>query len=174
MLAIIETERLVIGKFGLADAPFILELLNSPNWLQYIGDRDIKNLARAEQYLLDGPIKSYATYGFGLYLIKLKDTDTPIGMCGLIKRDYLEDVDIGYALLPQYGGKGYGYESALATANYAFSHLQLLKLVAITDLLNDKSVKLLKKMGFVFKEKIRVETNELMLFYKNTDVANNI
>jgi len=166
-LVVIETERLVLCKFALNDAPFIFDLLNSPKWLQYIGDRGIKSFSDAQDYLVNGPLKSYANYGFGLYLIKLKDAGTPIGMCGLIKRDYLEDIDIGYALLPQYEGKGYAYEIALATTTYASNKLHLLKLAAITNFDNEGSVKLLKKMGFIFKETIMVDTKELMLFYKD-------
>jgi len=166
-LVVIETERLVLRKFAVTDASFIFELLNSPKWLQYIGDRGIKSVSDAQDYLVNGPLKSYATYGFGLYLINLQNAGTPIGMCGLIKRNYLEDVDIGYALLPQYEGNGYAYEIASATAAYAFNELQLLKLAAITDLHNERSVKLLEKMGFIFKEKITVKTEELMLFYKD-------
>ncbi len=169
-MVILETERLVLREFTLTDAPFILTLVNSPKWLQYIGDRGIKSIPDAENYLQNGPIKSYANNGFGLYLAKLKDTDAPIGMCGLIKREYLENVDIGYALLPEYEGKGYAYESALATVQYASKKLTASKLAAITDPENERSVKLLEKMGFVFKETITFDNNELLLFIKDSEL----
>lgn len=164
MSVILETERLILRKFTIKDAPFIAALMNSPTWLQFIGDREIKTLAHAQSYLLNGPIMAYTAYGFGLYLAELKDTKTPIGMCGLVKRDYLEHLDIGYALLPAFEGKGYGFEIASATVTYAFETLHLQHLAAITTEENRRSVKLLNKLGFVFKEVINVEGKELMLY----------
>ncbi len=102
------------------DSQFIFELLNSPTWLKYIGDRDIKNLDDAQNYIINGPIKSYEIHGFGLYKVALKNNDTPIGICGLLKREGLEDNDIGFAFLPEYEEKGYAYESAKAILDDAF------------------------------------------------------
>jgi RimJ/RimL family protein N-acetyltransferase len=166
MPVILETERLVLRKFNINDAPFIVELLNTPTWLQFIGDRGIRTLAHAQSYLINGPLLGYATYGFGLYMVELKETKAPIGMCGLVKRAYLDDLDLGYALLPQFEGKGYAYEIAMATVNYAFTQLHLLRLAAITLETNKRSVQLLQRMGFIFKETIEVEKEELMLFVK--------
>lgn len=167
MSVILETERLTLRKFIKTDAPFILELLNTPTWLQYIGNRGIQSLADAESYLLNGPMLSYTVYGFGLYLVALKDSQTPIGMCGLLKRNYLDHMDIGYALLPQHEGQGYAYEIASATVNYAFSNLHLLHLAAITDTGNVRSVKLLEKLGFKLKELITIENKDLNLFIRD-------
>ena len=113
-MVLLETERLIIQQFTLADAPFILELLNTTSWIKYIGDRKIRTLEDAEKYLLNGPIKNQETIALGLSLVKTKNENISIGMCGLIKRENLKDADIGFAFLPQYEGKGYAFESASA------------------------------------------------------------
>ncbi|MEP7146490.1 MAG: GNAT family N-acetyltransferase, partial [bacterium] len=91
---ILETERLVLCKFTSDDSEFILNLLNTPGWMKYIGDKGIKNLEDAQDYIRSVPLRSYDKYGFGLYLVKDKNDNTPLGMCGLIKREELEDVDL--------------------------------------------------------------------------------
>ena len=160
-----ETDRLVINNLHITDAPFILELVNTPGWLQYIGDRGIKNIRDAENYITNGPMASYAKNGFGLYLVTLKSTATSIGICGIIKRDTLEHEDIGFALLPQYTGKGYAFEAAYAVLQYAREKLGLKKIAAITLEANYKSVNLLIKLGFVFERMISSPDKEaLMLF----------
>jgi ribosomal-protein-alanine N-acetyltransferase len=171
MPVILETERLRLRTFTIADAAFVLALLNTPSWLQYIGDRGIKTLEQAQSYLANGPIMSYATQGFGLYLVELKDSDTAIGMCGLLKRDYLEYMDIGYALLPAYEGNGYAIEIVATTMNYAFTELHLMHLTAITNTNNLRSIKILNKLGFQLKEIITIEDRELNLFIKDAQKA---
>ena len=109
-MTVIETERLVLRHLSTEDAGFILELLNEPSFIRNIGDRGVRTIEGANTYILNGPVASYARNGFGLYLVKLKETDESIGMCGLIKRDTLDDVDIGYALLPRFWSKGYAVE----------------------------------------------------------------
>ena len=113
-MKILETERLLLRQFSLADAELILELLNEPSFIRNIGNRGVRTLADARSYILNGPVASYAKNGFGLYLVVLKQTNESIGMCGLIKRDTLEDVDIGYAFLPRFWARGYAVESARA------------------------------------------------------------
>src|SRR5215213_5568163 len=127
---ILETERLSLREFTLVDAKFIVELLNSPGWLQFIGDRYVKTEEKAESYLQNGPIKSYHENGFGLSMVELKENRTAIGMCGIIKRDSLETPDIGFAFLPQYEGKGYAFEIADATLSYAKNNLAIAKISA--------------------------------------------
>ena len=163
---IIETERLILGKFTLKDAPFMLELLNTPDWLRFIGDRNVYTIEQTEQYLLNGYLKSYETHGFGFYAVMLKETEELIGMCGLIKRDILEDVDIGFAFLPQFTGKGYGFEAAAATLHYALNTLKLNKIIAIVDPENVASIALIKKIGLRFEKMIHLSHKdiELMLF----------
>ena len=112
-MIILATERLFLREFNTGDAGFILELLNNPSWIKYIGDKNIRHVNDAQNYILNGPIKSYQTHGFGLYLVAVKEKEKPIGMCGLIKRDGLENVDIGFALMPEYAGNGYAFSSYL-------------------------------------------------------------
>lgn len=163
---ILDTERLSLRQFNTDDADFILVLLNNPTWLLYIGDRNVKTVDDARHYLISGPIKSYHTNGFGLSLVSLKDNGTPIGMCGLIRRNGLEDVDIGFALLPQYAGKGYAYEIAAATMEYGKKKLGIEKIVAITSEDNTHSIKLLNKVGLHFERMVSMasDNEELMLF----------
>ncbi len=165
-MLIAETDRLVIRKFIIDDAPFIVELLNTAGWLQFIGDRKVKTINDAENYLLKGPIQSYVDNGFGLYMVELKKGTLPIGMCGLIKRQFLRDPDIGFAFLPEQSGKGYGYESALAVLNFAKEKIGLRKILGITSPENNVSINLLKKLNLQFEKMITFpnEIEESMLF----------
>ena len=162
---ILSTERLQLREFNLADATFIIELVNSPKWLEFIGDRNITNIADAENYLNTGPINSYKENGFGLWHVALRQTNEPIGMCGLLKRDTLEHVDIGFAFLPQYVGQGYGTEIAQATLRYANSELRIGKVVAITDKKNIASQKLLNNIGLYFEKCIQSPEGETLSLF---------
>jgi len=164
-----ETERLHIRRFDTGDAPFILALLNTPGWLQFIGDKHIHTLNDAENYIISGPVKSYKKYGFGLYLVSLKSNGEAIGMCGLIQRAELQDIDIGFAFLPEHNGRGYAMESVQAMVAYAKTNLNLSKLLAITLPENSSCIRLLKKAGMQFEHNIRfpAENEELMLFSIN-------
>lgn len=167
MASIFETERLLIREFNIDDVEFIITLLNTPTWLQFIGDRGVKNIEDAKNYLINGPMKSYRENGFGLSMVEMKDGSVPIGMCGLIKRDSLDDIDIGFAMLPQYAGNGYGYEAASATMDHAKKTIGLNRVVAITVIDNIYSIGMLKKLGMQFEKMIRLdEEKELMLFSK--------
>ncbi|CAN5789336.1 GNAT family N-acetyltransferase [soil metagenome] len=171
-MKLFETERLLLREFDTSDAAFILTLVNNATWLQFIGDRNIKTTSDAVYYLVNGPMKSYYQHGFGLSMIELKEGNIPIGMCGLIKREGLKDVDIGFALLPEFGGKGYAYEIAAATMQHAKETLGIKKVVAITSADNLHSIKLLKKIGLGFEKMVRVGKEELMLFSENNIPAN--
>ena len=157
-------EHIYLSRFTGADAAFILELLNTPGWMQQIGDRGIKNEGDALVYIRNGPCSSYEKNGFGLMAVRLSQNDTPIGMCGLIKRDTLDHADLGFALLPEYEGKGYAYEAAKVTLQEA-SSLGMQKLLAITLPTNQRSVSLLKRMGFILEKMIVMPggDEELML-----------
>lgn len=144
---ILETERQILRQFTIEDTAFIVELLNSPGWLQFIGDRNVKNKEQAVAYLENGPLKSYAQNGFGLYLVERKKDVKPIGMCGIIRRDNLDTPDIGFAFLPAFNGNGYAYEIASATLCHAKEQLRLSKISAITLPENTRSIKLLEKIG---------------------------
>ncbi len=150
----VDTERLIIGKFSVDDAAFVLELLNTPAWLEFIGDRNVLTLDDAKQYILTGPLTSYERFGFGPYVVKLKTSNVPIGLCGLYKRDALNDIDIGFAFLPVYAGKGYGYEAASVVLAYAITTLGLTRITGITKLTNQNSIRLLEKLGLRFEKKI--------------------
>jgi RimJ/RimL family protein N-acetyltransferase len=166
MKLILETERLYARRFELTDTAFILRLLNTPGWLQFIGDRKVYNEEEAKNYLLNIPIKSYKENGFGLCLVALKINHEPIGMCGLIKRESLHGVDIGFAFLPEFTGKGYAFEITAATVLYAKQTLQLPVVLAIVFPNNLKSIKLLKKIGMRFQKQITLPTDSVpvMLF----------
>jgi RimJ/RimL family protein N-acetyltransferase len=113
-LNVIETERLLLRKLSLDDAGFIVELLNEPSFLQFIGDKGVRSLDDARAYIQQGPMAMYEQHGFGLFLTALKEGNEPIGMCGLIKRESLPDVDIGFAFLPAFWSRGYALEAATA------------------------------------------------------------
>ncbi|GAB3898742.1 GNAT family N-acetyltransferase [Spirosoma agri] len=162
----IETDRLLIQKFTVDDAPFMLELLNTPAWLTFIGDRNVRTLDEARQYILNGALKSYEQFGFGSYVVKLKTNGTSIGLCGLFKRDTLDDVDIGFGFLPDYARSGYGYESASAVMAYATNTLGLTRITGLTSAMNQNSIRLLEKLGLRFEKKImfRSDGTETLLF----------
>ena len=155
-MKILETERLAFRRLTLDDAEFVLQLVNEPAWLRFIGDKGIKTLDDARHYLLKGPLEMYAQFGFGLWLVELKDEGVPIGMCGLIKREALEDVDIGFAFLPAHWRKGYALESVSAALAYGKEFFGLRRVVAITSLDNDASGRLLEKLGFRFERTTRL------------------
>jgi RimJ/RimL family protein N-acetyltransferase len=161
-----ETKRLILRWLSIDDAAFILNLLNEPSWLRFIGDRGVRTLEDAKNYILTGPMDMYSRLGFGLYLTELKDERIPIGICGLIKRDSLEDVDIGFALLSTFQSKGYGYEAASATMTYGIEQLGLKRIVAITSMDNHDSSKLLEKIGMKFEGNILLpnDPEELKLY----------
>lgn len=146
----LETERLTLREVSTDDADFILRLLNEPSFLRFIGDKGVRNLQDARQYILNGPIASYNQNGFGLYLVVLKSMNRSIGMCGLIKRETLADVDIGFAFLPEFWNKGYALESATAVFSYGKNVLKLPRIVAITNKDNVTSGKLLERLGLHF------------------------
>jgi RimJ/RimL family protein N-acetyltransferase len=148
------------------DAEFILELLNEPSFLRFIGDKGVRTLDDARNYILNGPVDMYNRLGFGLYLTELKEGAVPIGICGLIKRDSLEDVDIGFAFLPKFWSKGYAYEAANAVMTYGKTVLGINRIVAITSPDNYASGRLLEKLGLRFERMIHLSQDaaEVRLF----------
>lgn len=143
-----ETERLRLRWFNAGDSAFILQLLNEPSWIQFIGDKGIKTPEDALRYLENGPIAMYKRMGFGLYAVESKALGELIGMCGLIKRETLEDVDLGFAFLPAFWRNGYAFEAASAVMSYGRSTLGLERIVAILSQENHRSSRLLEKLGF--------------------------
>jgi RimJ/RimL family protein N-acetyltransferase len=165
-LKILETERLVLRWMSTDDAEFILQLLNEPSWLHFIGDRGVRTLEDARTYIVKGPVEMYTRLGFGLYVVELKESGIPIGICGLVKREFLDNVDIGFAFLPTYWAKGYAYESASAVMSYGTGVLGLKRIVAITSPDNRSSVRLLEKLGLRYEHIVKYpdDDQELMLF----------
>jgi RimJ/RimL family protein N-acetyltransferase len=159
-MTVLETDRLSLHKFVIEDAPFIYKLVNDPSWLRFIGDRGVHSLEDAQKYILNGPVSSYERFGFGLYLAKTKRNELPIGMCGLIKRDFMEDVDIGYAFLPEFWGLGYAQEAAAAVMEHGKRDFGLKRIVAVVSPGNVSSIKLLKKLGFKFEKMVRFPGDE--------------
>jgi RimJ/RimL family protein N-acetyltransferase len=145
-MRILETDRLILRWAEGKDAAFIFTLLNEPGWLNYIGDKGIRTLEDAGNYIHNGPRAMYEREGFGLFVTELKESHTPIGLCGLIKRVGLEDVDIGFAFLSDYQSQGYAYEAASGTLEFA-KDLGLKRIVAITTKDNHSSSRLLEKLG---------------------------
>lgn len=167
-MSIAETNRLIISKFTLKDAPFFLELTNSPNWVKYIGDRNLRTVKDAEEYIKNGTLKSYSDFEFGFYKLQLKEEGLKsIGTCGLIKRETLDNVDIGFAMLPDYEGKGFGYESSVEILKLA-KKFNLKRISAITLPINKNSIKLIEKLGLTFEKKVKPfeGDEELLLFVK--------
>ncbi|WP_318515241.1 GNAT family N-acetyltransferase [Photobacterium leiognathi] len=148
MNIVCETESLVIRKFELTDTDFIIRLLNEESFIRYIADKNVRTNDDAIRYLTQGPIASYNTHGFGLNMVIWKSTNTPIGMCGLLKRDELDLPDLGYAFLSQYCGKGYAFEAAEAVISDEMKRYELTKIQAVTYPDNIASNKLLEKLGF--------------------------
>ena len=150
-MLVLETERLLLRPLTTDDAPFILTLLNEPSFLRFIGDKKVRNLEDARQYILTGPMASYERHGLGLLAVELKASQTPIGMCGLLKREELPDPDIGFAYLPAFWGQGFAFEAAKAVMNDARESLKLNRILAIVNPDNDASIKLLERLGLKFE-----------------------
>jgi RimJ/RimL family protein N-acetyltransferase len=163
-MQIAETERLILRYFTPGDAAFILELVNEPGWKRFIGDRGINTLDDAGKYIETALLASYAKHGFGLYAVELKDERTLVGMCGLLKRDTLDDVDLGFALLSRFEGRGYAREAANESLRYAREQLGLRRVVAITTRDNDRSGRLLELTGMTFEGPISLSGETLKLF----------
>ena len=158
-----QTERLIMRSMAERDADFILELLNDPSFIRYIGDRKVRNLEGAQAYITNGPVASYAQNGFGLYLVELKESGESMGMCGLIRRNTLKDVDIGYAFLPKFWSRGYAFEATGEMKRYAREELQIKRLVAVVDPENPASIRLLEKLGMKFEKMVRLSPDDIEL-----------
>jgi RimJ/RimL family protein N-acetyltransferase len=164
---VLETDRLRLRWLSAVDdAAFILRLLNDESFLRYIGDRGVRTLEDAERYIADGPVDSYAQNGFGLYCVDLVETGEATGICGLVKRPSLADPDIGFALLPEFRAKGLALEAARAVLEHAHVELGLRRILAIVAPGNERSERLLLKLGMRYECRIRMndEKTPLQLF----------
>ena len=164
MKIVLQTDRLNLREYTIEDAPFLLRLVNDPAWLLHIGDRKVYTVEDAERYLQDGSMKSYQDHGFGFWKVENKENGEVMGSAGLAKRDYLEDVDLGFAFLPEYRTQGYALEAATSIIDFAKKSLGLKNLVAITSQDNIPSINLLAKLGFRFENKFLLDGEELNLY----------
>ena len=160
------TDRLLINRITLDDADFILKLMNDKDWIKNIGDRGIRTIEEAKEYIRTRFLKTYNEAGFGFYSLILKDTQQIIGIAGLVDREGIDDIDIGYGMLPEFRGKGYAFEATKAVFEYGYKDLKLDKIVAIVNPDNPGSIKLLSKLGLKFEKMIRLPDEEIdiMLF----------
>jgi ribosomal-protein-alanine N-acetyltransferase len=165
-VTVLETDRLRLRRLTHDDAAFMLRLLNEPSFIRNIGDRGVRTLDEARAYISNGPVASYEKHGFGMLLVELKDAGEPAGICGLLKRDALDDADLGYALLPEFWSKGYALEAASAVVADARERLGLRRVAAIVDSGNQSSIRLLERIGFKYECMIRLSDDapELKLF----------
>jgi [ribosomal protein S5]-alanine N-acetyltransferase len=165
-VVVLETERLVLRRLELADSEFILELLNDPSFLRFIGDKGVRTRDDAQEYIRSGPMASYERFGFGLFLAARREDGVALGICGLLKRESLPDVDVGFAFLPRYWSNGYAFESASAVLSYGKKTFGLTRIVAITSPDNTASIRVLERLGMSFESMIRLEGDgpEVRLF----------
>jgi RimJ/RimL family protein N-acetyltransferase len=167
---ILETERLILRRLLKSDGEFMLDLLNQPSFIKYIGDRNVRTIAEAEDYIESRFTKSYVDNGFGLYLVELKTENsqvkTSVGICGFVKRDTLPDADIGFAFLPQFEKQGYALESAKASMDYGEKILNFKRVLAITTQDNENSQRLLEKLNFKFESLIAMANNEVLKLFE--------
>lgn len=159
-LPVLETERLVLRRLTTDDAQFMLELLNDPAFIEHIGDKGVRTVADAQAYLLSGPIASYGQFGYGLYRVELRESGERIGMCGLLKRESLPDTDIGFAYLPRFRSQGYALEAAAAVLDYARRTVGLKRILAIVSPANERSIRLLEKLGLSFERMVQMSADE--------------
>lgn len=145
---LLQSERLTLRLISQDAAAFMLTLVNTPGWLQFVGDRNVHNEIAAKRFIQTWALDRYKTFGYGPYMMQLKDTQELIGICGLFKRDYLEFPDLGFAVMPDYSSKGLAQEASKAVIQYAFEELKIPKLYAITSQKNVNSAKLLTRLGF--------------------------
>jgi ribosomal-protein-alanine N-acetyltransferase len=164
---VIETERLVLRPLSTEDAWFILELVNDPSFLENIGDRHVRSTVDARAYIRAGAMRTFAREGIGTHAVVLKDGGTPIGVCGLLKRDVFEHHDLGFAFLPRHWSKGYAFESATAVLEHARETLGLTRVLAFTSLENAASIRLLGKLAFRFEKIVPFGQEQVRLFSRD-------
>lgn len=168
----IETSRLQIRWLDFDDADFIYQLANDPDWIRFIGDKNVSNLDDARHYLETGPLDMYRKHGFGLNRVALKENDKAIGICGILQRETLPEVDLGFALLPDYRRQGYAFEASRAVLEHGFTSLGLQRVAAILSPQNMASATLLGKLGFGFERNYRAEPNSNLLDLYIIDLKN--
>jgi RimJ/RimL family protein N-acetyltransferase len=167
-----ETPRLRLRELRSSDAAFIVELLNDPDFIRNVGDRGVRTVADGLRYIESGPAASYGRYGFGLYVVELREAAAAAGLCGLLHRDTHPDVEIGFALLPGYRGRGYTLEAARATLRLGVESLRLTRIVAITAPDNVASMRILETLGLRYTGLVHFaeDGRESRLYVLETDL----
>jgi RimJ/RimL family protein N-acetyltransferase len=168
---IAETPRLQLRRVKLSDAEFFHRLLNEPSWLENIGDRGVRSAAEAVVYIRKQIWEPYRSSGFGMYLVQRKEDGAPIGLCGLVQRDFLEYPDLGFALLPEHVGQGYALEAAQSVIALVESRWGIGQLCAITKGENSKSVRLLERLGFHRERSCAIPNGEMLELYVRGSAA---
>lgn len=146
----LETPRLTLRRLQFDDAPFLVELLNEPSFIENIGDKGVRSVEDAHRYLREGPMAMYEKFGFGLWHAARKD-GVAVGMCGLLKRDNLPDADVGYAFLPAFWGQGLAYEATAATLRHGARKFGLTRVLGVVSEGNAGSIRVLEKLGMNFE-----------------------
>ena len=164
-MTILETQRFILRKITLDDAPFVLEILNDPSFIANIGDRNVRTLEDAKNYIQERMFKSYQDFGFGMWAVVVKSEKIIAGMAGLVKRPTLEDIDIGFAFLPAFFGKGFATECALGVRDYAKNKLKMKRLVGITSPHNTASMNVLKKIGMTYEKDVEVVPKDIVKLF---------
>lgn len=156
----IETERLSLRWLTLDDADFMLRIWNDPAFVRFVGDRGLRTTEDARQALEEGVLQTYADFGYGAYIVSLKENDALIGTCGLYRRKEFNDPDIGFALLPDFCGRGLAYEAAVAVRDFARNNLGLRRISAIVSPENAPSIGLIEKLGLSFENNVRLNGDD--------------
>ncbi len=159
-MTVLETERLLLTRLAYDHSEFVMELVNEPSFKRFIGDKDVSTLEDARRYLAEGPIGLSERFGYGMFLVTVKDAETPAGICGLLQRDGFDDPDLGFAFLSRFRRKGYAIESARAVLRHGIEDLQLARIIAMADPDNEASVRLLDKLGFSYERKVRMPEDD--------------
>jgi RimJ/RimL family protein N-acetyltransferase len=159
-MTVLETDRLLLTRLSYDHCEFIVELVNEPSFKRFIGDKDVNSLQDARRYLAEGPIGLYERFGYGMFLVTVKDSDTPAGICGLLKREGFDDPDLGFAFLKRFRNLGFATESAQAVLKHGFEDLGLRRIIAMADPENEPSVSLLHKLGFEYERKARMPEDD--------------
>ena len=166
MELVLETDRLLLRYISVGDANFILELFNSPGWIKYIGDKNIRDIKKTQKWIELIALRQYSDLGFTSLVIFLKESMLPVGIISLVKRDFLDSVDIGYAVLPEHTRNGYAYEACLSVIDYASNSLNFKTIYAILQNNNEASISLLNKLNFIFEGTVEND-GEVLLKYRN-------
>ncbi len=159
-MTVLETDRLLLTRLSYDHCEFVFELVNEPSFKRFIGDKEVHSLEDARRYLADGPIGLYERFGYGMFLVTVKDSASHAGICGLLQREGFDDPDLGFAFLKRFMRQGYAIESARAVLQHATEDLGLTRVIAMADPENEPSVHLLRKLGFSYERKVRMPEDD--------------